>query len=159
MKKIFLLVAIIATAVAQHSFAQDRTKQYQLPQVLTYYYNIKNALVVDNANDAAIAATSFIRAAKSIDHNILSETNTNMLVKDAGKISDTKDLNKQRSYFASFSTNMAAIAKVVKLTNKPVYYVYCPMKKAYWLSNEKAIKNPFYGSAMLTCGEVSETIQ
>ncbi|RYF82932.1 MAG: DUF3347 domain-containing protein, partial [Chitinophagaceae bacterium] len=36
---------------------------------------------------------------------------------------------------------------------------YCPMKKALWLSNEKAIKNPYYGSAMLTCGKVTETIE
>jgi hypothetical protein len=28
------------------------------------------------------------------------------------------------------------------------------MKKASWLSNDKAIKNPYYGSAMLTCGNV-----
>jgi hypothetical protein len=33
------------------------------------------------------------------------------------------------------------------------------MKKAYWLSPDKAIKNPYYGSAMLTCGKVTETIQ
>jgi len=32
------------------------------------------------------------------------------------------------------------------------------MKKAVWLSNEKAIKNPYYGSQMLTCGKVVETI-
>jgi hypothetical protein len=32
------------------------------------------------------------------------------------------------------------------------------MIKTHWLSSEKAIKNPYYGSAMLTCGEVTETI-
>ncbi|MAQ74933.1 MAG: hypothetical protein CL613_01215 [Aquimarina sp.] len=31
------------------------------------------------------------------------------------------------------------------------------MKKAYWLSKEKDIKNPYYGSSMLTCGKVAET--
>ena len=30
------------------------------------------------------------------------------------------------------------------------------MKKAAWLSSEKQIKNPYYGSSMLTCGEVTE---
>ncbi len=159
MKKIFLIVAIIATALTQDSYAQDSTKQYQLPQLLSWYYNIKNALVVGNANDAAIAATAFLKAANSIDYKIISEGNINTLVKDAGKISETTDIKKQRAYFANFSTNMAAVAKAVKLTDKPVYYAYCPMKKAYWLSSEKAIKNPYYGSAMLTCGEVTETIQ
>lgn len=159
MKKIFLIVAIIATVFTKSSFAQDSTKQYQLPQLLTYYYNIKNALVSGNANDAASAATSFLKAANSIDYKVISEGNINTLVKDAGKIADTKDLKQQRAYFANFSLNMAAVAKAVKLTDKPVYYAYCPMKKAYWLSSEKAIKNPYYGSSMLTCGEVTETIQ
>ncbi len=158
MKKL-LIVAIIATALSQISFAQDSTKHHQFPQLLTYYYNIKNALVAGNTADAASGATAFIKTANSIDYKIISEDNLTTLVKDAGKISETTDLKKQRAYFANFSINMAAVAKVLKLTDKPVYYAYCPMKKAYWLSSEKAIKNPYYGSSMLTCGEVTETIQ
>ncbi|MEP7319745.1 MAG: DUF3347 domain-containing protein [Panacibacter sp.] len=159
MKRIILIVAIIATAFTQKSFAQDSTKQYQLSQLLTYYYNIKNALVAGNANDGALAASSFVKAANSIDYKVISEGNINTLVHNAGKISESKDIKKQREYFANFSTNMAAVAKAVKLTDKPVYYAYCPMKKAYWLSSEKEIKNPYYGSSMLTCGQVTETIQ
>jgi hypothetical protein len=43
----------------------------------------------------------------------------------------------------------------------PVYYDHCPMYKggADWLSQEKPIKNPFYGSMMLSCGSVQETIK
>jgi len=33
------------------------------------------------------------------------------------------------------------------------------MKKATWLSSNKTIKNPYYGNAMLTCGQVTETMQ
>jgi hypothetical protein len=65
----------------------------------------------------------------------------------------------QREKFATLSTNMFALAKTMKLSAEPVYQQYCPMKKASWLSNNKAIKNPYYGSAMLTCGSVKETIQ
>lgn len=157
MKKLFIIVLLATTGLTQ-SFAQDSSKQYQLSKLLTSYYNIKNALVADNAIEAALAATSFVKAANSIDYKIISEENNNTLVKDAGSISNTKDIKKQREYFASFSSNMAAIAKAVKLTDKPVYYAYCPMKKAYWLSSDKAIKNPYYGSAMLTCGSVKETL-
>ncbi len=130
MKKIILIVSIIATAVTQKSFAQDSTKQYQLPQLLTYYYNIKNALVAGNANDAALAATSFIKAANSIDYKVISEGNINILVKDAGKISECKDIKKQREYFANFSTNMAAVAKAVKLTDKPGLLCLLPNEKS-----------------------------
>ncbi|HNK84737.1 MAG TPA: mercury transporter, partial [Flavobacteriales bacterium] len=42
----------------------------------------------------------------------------------------------------------------------PIYLDHCPMYNggADWLSREKAIKNPYYGSSMLTCGSVKETI-
>jgi len=30
---------------------------------------------------------------------------------------------------------------------------------AFWLSLEKEIRNPYYGEAMLKCGEVSQTIE
>ena len=159
MKKLFSLVAVMATLFTQTSGAQDSTKQYQLPQLLTHYYSIKNALVAGNANDATVAATAFVKAANTIDYKIISEGNLNTLVNDAGKISKAKDISKQRAYFANLSINMAAVAKAVKLTDKTIYYDYCPMKKTYWLSSEKAIKNPYYGSAMLACGEISETIQ
>jgi len=45
----------------------------------------------------------------------------------------------------------------------PVYYQHCPManggKGANWLSKENAVKNPYYGSQMLTCGKTVETIK
>jgi hypothetical protein len=89
---------------------------------------------------------------------VISEGNINALLKDATPISETKDIKVQREHFTNLSNNMASLAKSVKLTTEPIYQAYCPMKKANWLSNDKAIKNPYYGSAMLTCGKVVETI-
>jgi hypothetical protein len=54
---------------------------------------------------------------------------------------------------------MIVLAKAVKLSSDPIYEAYCPMKKASWLSSEKVIKNPYYGSAMLTCGSVRDTLK
>jgi hypothetical protein len=150
MNKLFFLIAISAITFSSSS-AQDTTKASQL---LTHYYALKDALVAGNSNQAAAHAEAFQKAASSTD----SKTSS-VLVKDAGKISSTKDLKKQREYFASFSTGMVAFAKSVKLTDQPVYVAYCPMKKATWLTSNQAIKNPYYGSSMLTCGEITETIK
>ncbi|MEP7107159.1 MAG: DUF3347 domain-containing protein [Ferruginibacter sp.] len=159
MKKLISIVAILAIISTQKSIAQDTTSQTQISQILSLYYDIKDALVAGNASTTASKAEAFVKVANAIDYKIISEGNINILIKDAGKISGTKDIKKQREYFANFSSNLAVVARAVKLTDKPVYYAYCPMKKAYWLSSEKAIKNPYYGSSMLTCGEVTETIQ
>jgi len=158
MKKSILVIALLATIFVQRTFAQDSTQQHQLSQLLTQYYNIKDALVAGNGYLASIKAEEFIKTANSIDYKVISEGNINALLKDATPISETKDNKVQREHFSNLSNNMASLAKSVKLTTEPIYQAYCPMKKANWLSNDKAIKNPYYGSAMLTCGKVVETI-
>lgn len=136
----------------------DANTQQQFSQLLSSYLNIKNALVTGDANSAASNADQFLRTANTIDFKVISEGNVHILSNDAGKISATKDLKKQREIFATLSSNMASVAKAFKLSDKPLYVQYCPMKKASWLSSEKQIRNPYYGSSMLTCGEVAETL-
>ncbi|MEO6136121.1 MAG: DUF3347 domain-containing protein [Ginsengibacter sp.] len=158
MNKILLSVAICATVFVQQSFAQN-TSVPQSSELLASYYNIKNALVNGDADKAAVSAELFVKNINGTGAELIHKSDKEALLKDANKIAATKDLKKQREYFSAFSVNMYALAKSVKLNSEPVYYQYCPMKKAYWLSGDKAIKNPYYGSAMLTCGKVTETIQ
>jgi hypothetical protein len=155
MKKLFFIVAILATAFVQKGFAQENK---QLSELLNSYYGIKNSLVAGNASTASLKSQEFVKTANSIDYKIISEGNINALLKDATAISESKDINQQRLRFANLSTNMYNVAKAIKLTTEPVYYDYCPMKKSYWLSSDKTIKNPYYGNAMLTCGSVKETL-
>jgi hypothetical protein len=61
MKKIFLLVVAIATAFTQQLFAQDE-KAYSLSTLLSYYYDIKNALVNSDAAATALKAGDFLKA-------------------------------------------------------------------------------------------------
>ena len=157
MKKFFLLFAIAIIGIK--SLAQDSQQQNQLSQLLIQYYNIKDALVLGNNSNASVSAEQFIKTLNSIDYKIVSEGNINALLKDATSISEAKDIKKQRDRFANLSNNMAVLAKSVKLSFEPIYEVYCPMKKANWLSSSKEIKNPYYGSSMLSCGQVTETIR
>ncbi len=159
MNKLFIIAAVFVLAVTQNSFAQDSARQTETPQLLSFYYNIKDALVAGNANAASASAQDFVTAAKSMDNSEIPENSLKALVNDAGSIAATKDLKKQREIFAGLSTGMTALARAVKLSDTPVYEAYCPMKKASWLSSSKSIKNPYYGSAMLTCGKVTDTLQ
>lgn len=143
--------------ISQISFAQ--TKSTTPNQLLKSYYEVKNALVTGNSENAAANAEAFVKTANTVDYKLISEGSVNILLKDAGAISSTKDIKKQREAFVNLSKNMAEIAKVTKLSDEPIYKQYCPMKNAYWLSNEKTIKNPYYGSSMLSCGNVEETIK
>ncbi|MEJ7557423.1 MAG: DUF3347 domain-containing protein [Pedobacter sp.] len=157
MKKIFLLVAFLATAFVQTGFAQQ--DHAQTSAVLPLYYNVKDALVGGNSSLAASKAGDLIKVLNSTDAKAMSEGNRNGLLEHAAKIAKSKDLKIQREHFAGLSTSMIALAKNSKLSAQPVYQMYCPMKKSNWLSSEKAVKNPYYGTAMLTCGNVVETIK
>ena len=64
----------------------------------------------------------------------------------------------QNGFAQESKTVQSSLAKKVKLSLAPVYQEYCPIQKASWLSNNKAIKNPNYGIAMITCGSVQATL-
>ena len=67
MKKIFLVVALIATAFVQQGFAQDSTKPSSLSQLLNSYYGIKNALINSDAKTAATKAGELVKAINGVD--------------------------------------------------------------------------------------------
>jgi hypothetical protein len=165
MKKTIMLVALLATIYTQCGFAQSTGKNSPIAGLLTSYYDIKNALVNSDGVTANVKAAEFLKAINAIDMKALpaSEMNSFMsfqdkLAFDARHISETKEIAHQREHFANFSSNFFKLAKAVKITNQPIYYSYCPMKKSYWLSADASIKNPYYGKQMLTCGEVTETL-
>lgn len=166
MKKILLTGIVLVAAFFQQGMAQDRTVSTQLSPLLSLYYNIKDALISGNAAIVTANANDFVKAAASVDMTSMPAAThaaytplSAKLQADAKAMADAKDISKQREYFKTFSDNFYLLAKTVPLSAKPVYQEYCPMKKAYWLSSSNAIKNPYYGNQMLTCGKVSDTIQ
>jgi len=157
MKNIYFLFSVLATVSIQKTFAQDSTTTQ--PSILLHsYFDIKNTLIGGNAGNASVKALEFVKALSSNDSKIGTASVREAMLRDASQISTGKDIKQQREHFASLSKNMYALAKTSKLTTQPVYYTFCPMKKSYWLSSEPAIKNPYFGSSMLTCGKVVETI-
>ncbi|GGD58216.1 efflux RND transporter periplasmic adaptor subunit [Muriicola marianensis] len=68
------------------------------------------------------------------------------------------DLKAQRDTFVVLSEQMIRVAMEIKDKSQDLFVQYCPManqdRGAQWLSWEKEIRNPYYGDAMLTCGEV-----
>lgn len=161
--KVYLLPLFFILILPFVSFSQGSNPT--LKSLLDRYYEIENALVKSDVAGAAKGASEFSIQLKALDAKSLTVTQQNVLrtlqsklFADAGSISSSKDLVKQRTSFQTFSENVIALIRTVKPT-KPAYVVYCPMKKSYWLSAASEVKNPYYGSSMLTCGKVTETIE
>ena len=157
MKKLFFGVICMAMLSIQHSFGQDDTKASTHPLLISYF-GIKEALVAGNPTVASASATEFLKALASADGQVVKKDIRDSLNSDAASIAESRDIKLQRERFAVLSDNMIALAKSHKLSAAPLYEQYCPMKKASWLSSNKAIKNPYYGNAMLTCGSVKASL-
>jgi hypothetical protein len=155
MKKIFFLFILFVAVYNGRGLAQDSARQ--AAPVLSSYYTIQAALVNGDAHTAALGAGNLTKALQGASGQGLPAASREAILKEAKPIAAREDLDVQRAHFAGLSTAMAALAKSVRLSADPVYEQYCPMKKAYWLSADKDIKNPYFGNAMLTCGKVVET--
>jgi len=135
-----------------------------LDAVFDNYFALNDALIKSNAATATAKAAELLNAIEALEIESLKTEEqtavTNVLpsIMDAAKsISGTKDIAKQREKFKVLSKNMHEIIPFYS-SNETLYYQYCPMQDANWLSKDKAIKNPYYGSQMLSCGSTVETI-
>lgn len=137
----------------------------QLTAVFDNYFSVKDALVKTDVATASSKAAALSSSVSAVDMGKLSTEEHTVWMKvmkdlaaNAGGIATSKDIAKQREVFAALSKNIYELVKVSK-RNIPIYYQYCPMYKANWLSKENAINNPYYGSQMLTCGSTVETLK
>jgi Protein of unknown function (DUF3347) len=138
--------------------------------VVSDYLNLKNALTNDNGNEAASAAKEMGNALAKVDGSTLTPEQKKVyndvrddLKEHAEHIgSNGSDIAHQREHFDMMSQDMIDLTKAVG-TSKTLYKDFCPMynnkKGAFWLSETKEIKNPYYGNEMPKCGEVKEEIK
>ncbi|WP_417957371.1 DUF3347 domain-containing protein [Flavobacterium sp. ZS1P14] len=159
-----LLSVVVSTAQIKNTKTQQITEN-QLKPVFDNYFLLKDALVKTAGKTASVKSKDLLIAITSVKmENLKTAEHTvwmkvlKSLTASAKNISETQDIKKQRELFKSLSKNMHELIKVSKLT-APVYYQYCPMQDANWLSKENAVKNPYYGSQMLSCGKTVEIIK
>ncbi|MGC1517028.1 MAG: DUF3347 domain-containing protein [Maribacter sp.] len=135
-----------------------------LDAIFNSYFAVKDALVKTNPTAATAKSSEILAALKDLKMVSLKAEEQAAVTKvmpslmDAAKsISETKDIGKQRDTFKVLSKNMHELIPFYN-ANETLYYQYCPMQDANWLSKDKTIKNPYYGSQMLSCGSTVETI-
>ena len=165
-KMMTLCLALVSWgAYAQHDHAGHDQKKADQSMVMfkdaklgaayEHYIHIKEALVASKTDEAKAGAGELQKALKDVNGSAKA-------IDAAAKLANASNLTEQRGVFSTLSNEMAALVKGGKLSMGSLYLEYCPMANnnegAYWLSNEKEIKNPYFGDKMLKCGSVKETI-
>lgn len=145
------------------------TTSFSINEIVTNYLKIKNALTKDDAKTAASAGKSLFKVFSAISTTSLMPSQkkeyldiANDAKEHAEHIGDNGGkIDHQREHFAILSKDINDLIKMFG-TKQKLYQDYCPMyndgKGAIWISETKEIKNPFYGSQMLTCGSLKKTL-
>ena len=161
-----LLVILFFSVGSIHNVRAQEFAQPTLAPLLQSYMRLKNALVKSDALLTTQEAYNFLNAMSSINSKKLTSTElaaylplNDELLLSAKRISESKNLATQREHFAALSLVFHKLVKDIPLSQQEIYYAYCPMKKSYWLSTEKDIKNPYYGKEMLNCGKIVAIIE
>lgn len=134
-------------------------------QVLADYMVLKNALVATNKEDAAKAGTKLESTLNGFDvSSYTSEEQTELkdIIADAKEHAEhigKSEMDHQREHFKTLSKDITDMVAITG-TETTLYQQFCPMydKGSAWLSMEKEIKNPYYGSKMMACGKVQKEI-
>jgi hypothetical protein len=166
LKTILFLTAILLSF--NPAKADPPSLSAALNNVTRAYFGIKNALVANNPTTAQNKAMDMIAALNAVpdgnmsagEHQIWFDY-LNKLQFDSRHISENNPIDHKREHFADLSENLYTVLKAFKLNTTTVYRQYCPMQKAYWLSETAAIKNPYFGTggAMLTCGVTKDVLK
>ncbi|MFC0344418.1 DUF3347 domain-containing protein [Epilithonimonas hispanica] len=166
----------VATVTSTDTSSQEaeksdvkQTQKFTIAPIIKDYLALKNALVADNDKTAANAGKQLFTTLKNVDMNAIpankhkeymeiaedAKENAEHIGDNAGKV------DHQREHFASLSKDVSDLITLFGTTQK-LYQDFCPMyndgKGAIWISEAKAIKNPYYGSQMLTCGSVKKEL-
>jgi hypothetical protein len=139
-------------------------------KITKHYLHIKNALVNDNAVEAADGAKALENAFNKLDKSLLTarqKITWDELEDDRKEhvehISETREnIKYQRAHFALLSDEMYRLV-VAFGAGGDLYHDHCPMynnnQGAMWLSESMEIKNPYMGAQMPACGSMEEIIK
>ena len=165
---IILGLALISLGVrAQHDhassaqpssskLAEPAFKDRKVGEAYGHYIHLKDALVASDQEAAKTASVALVGALSGIKGG-------EKAYAEAENTAKATSLAEQRKAFTVLSNELTTLVKGSELTAGELYVTYCPMansnKGGYWLSNEKEIRNPYFGKMMLKCGSVKETIK
>lgn len=144
-----------------------------MQQLLYRYYELEEALATTHSTATGRTAAAMQRQIGILRMQLhTTDTIQNALLGYLGIMSgnlsqllSVKDesCERQRVFFKPVSGALYDALRLIRIQNLTIYHAFCPMafreKGAYWLSEFPEIRNPYFGSKMIECGEVIDTLR
>ncbi len=149
-----------------HDMASSNSVVSDAKQIVGDYMMLKDALVASNKDQAAAAGK---KMESSLNGFVMTQYTAAQQKELKDIISDAKEhathigkseLDHQREHFKTLSNDMMDMIAITG-TDVTIYQDFCPMYDggSAWLSMNKEIKNPYYGSKMMSCGKMQKEIK
>ena len=151
--------------VASNEMIDSNSQTSDAKQVMADYMTLKEALVATNKDDAAKAGKKLESTLNSFDvskYTAEQQKELKDIIADAKEHAEhigKSEMDHQREHFKTLSKDMIDMVAITG-TETTLYQQFCPMYDggSAWLSMEKEVKNPYYGSKMMACGRVQKEI-
>jgi Cu(I)/Ag(I) efflux system membrane fusion protein len=143
---VFVFVCVVMAAAASRVEASD-----SLAAIVDSYLQIQAQLAADKVEGTREPARAIAAQAATMGPGGAA------LVKAANAVGAAADLEAARAAFGPLSDAVLEAGKAAGWKGvEGVRLAYCPMVKRSWLQKGEQIRNPYYGSQMLACGEFKE---
>jgi Cu(I)/Ag(I) efflux system membrane fusion protein len=141
--------------------------------LLAAYTNLKDALVAGDTAKASASARELAIASDSLKVSEIQGDTGGVIKQTAAIYTSTisgyavglagePTIKEKREEFELIADNLWQLTRTVKYDGAKLYWHYCPMafnsRGAYWVSNEREIRNPYFGNDMLDCGKVADSL-
>lgn len=145
----------------------DEKAKKILTSLFKNYFELKDALTEDDLTTAKSKVNSLQKSFEQVnmalftgDAHLVWMDYSKKLGKNLEKANKAEDINQIRESFIPISKAVIGLNETFEPIGYKVYVQHCPMANnnngADWLSKEKEIKNPYFGSSMLSCGELKQ---
>lgn len=162
----FLLPLFSFAGFSQNIGNVDDEVKTSINSALSGYYAVKDALVNSDAQEAKQRAGELIAMIEATSDQKMTDSQKSYWAKvstqlrnDTEQIRETGNIESQRARFVQLSNNFYSLISSYKANSREVYYFYCPMKKASWLSSSREVRNPYYGTKMIDCGSLRRILK
>jgi Cu(I)/Ag(I) efflux system membrane fusion protein len=141
----------------------------EILKITENYIHLKNSLILADNESSKKFAERINLGFSNIKIDISDKKSLELLnnqkqiiIEESAKIKNAKTIDLQRVSFKPLSQAFIKILKSYNISSQKFYIIFCPMadnnKGGFWLSKENKVKNPYYGSLMLECGSVKDSI-
>jgi hypothetical protein len=144
MKGLFAAVFCLSIAPGASALAGSDA----LKAIVGSYLEIQSQLAADKTDGINASATAIAVKAETLGANGAA------LAKAAKGVADAPDLKAAREAFGPLSDAVIAMGQAEGWKDaEGVKIAFCPMVRRSWAQKDDKLRNPYYGSAMLECGE------